>query len=290
VAGVATQEAQSPGKTMRQVLSRCRREPWALTRAYLWEGAALTTLVAVAITWRPPTFTLDWHAGHLVFALAAVPFGWWVSSAIHNAGHGNFPRLLNRVMGEFAGAWLGYGFTNFALIHGLHHAYTDSELDPVSPRGHAFWRYWVSPLGIPTAVARRYLRQVHGAHPRYTAIAVGEVVLFNLNLGLRLALWFVLFGPAGFLAFYGVSIASNVTILAHINYACHRDAPDGDVHIVNLDGTLYYRLANAITSGGYFHKSHHDHPHLFDPRSVASETPVGGRAGYFDLEGLWGNR
>ena len=120
--------------------------------------------------------------------------------------------------------------------------------------------------------------------------AVGEVVLFNLNLGLRLALWFVLLGPAGFLAFYGVSIASNVTILAHINYACHRDAPDGDVHIVNLDGTLYYRLANAITSGGYFHKSHHDHPHLFDPRSAASETPIGGRAGYFDLDGLWGKR
>jgi hypothetical protein len=256
-------------KTTRLVLSACRRDPFALIRSYLAELAPLSAVVAVLLMFRPPSLALEFHAWHLAATLLAIPFGWWVSSVVHNAGHGNYVRGVNRVMGEFAGAWLGYGFTNFALIHGLHHAYSDSELDPVSPRGHSFWRYWVSPLGIPTAVARKYLRQVHGAHRRYELIAPTEVTLFCLNLLLRVVLWFLLFGPALFVAFYVVSILSNVTILAHINYVCHRETEGGEVEIVDLDHTPYYRLANAITNGGYFHKSHHLQPQVFDPRTVA---------------------
>lgn len=291
------------------VLASCRADAWFLIGAYAREAVALTALVLGAWWWHPSRLDrFEFGARSVVVAGLAIPLGWWVSSVIHNAGHGNFPRWVNRWLGEWAGAWLGYGFTSFILIHSLHHAFADDEHDPVAPRGQTFWSYWLAPLRLPTKRARFYLRACHQGEPGYEFIARGEAVLFHLNLVLRVLLWFVLCGPTLFVSGYVVSIISNVSILAHINFACHRNHDDGSIEVVNLDHTLYYRLANLVTSGGYFHKNHHLYPRLFDPRAAATPAeplfthpatllppkPRSFRGGsvrrYFDLDGLWGER
>lgn len=174
-------------------------------------------------------------------------------------------------MGEFAGLYLGYGFTNFILIHGLHHAHSDGEDDPVSPAGTTFFQYFTQPLRHPTARARRTLRKLHEHRPDAARTRLLEVVLFQANLVMRVAFFYLLLGPNLFLSFYVVSIVSDVAILAHINFACHRNNADGSVEVVNLSGNLYYRVANFVTTGGYFHKNHHLRPGLFDPRQLETD-------------------
>lgn len=280
------------------VLSRCRAHQWYLVRCYLRDAVVLLTLLSITWWLRGAPSDFGFQRWHLVLPLFAVPFGWWVSSVMHNTGHGNFPRGVNRVLGEFAGAWLGYGLTNFTLIHSLHHAYADHEHDPVSPRGHGFVAFLLSPMGIATQRARRWLRERHGHKPAYEWTARAEWVLFQVNVVLRGALWLTLFGPSGFVFFYVVSLCSNVAILAHINFACHRDHPDGSVEVVDLEHGLYYRLANAVTAGGYFHRSHHAAPGLLDPRTRRVTTPMftveATRTAALDartrLDGVWGAR
>ncbi len=280
------------------VLSNCRRSQWYLLRSYGRDTVVLLALLSVTWLLRGPPSAFAFHPWHLALSMLAIPFGWWVSSVMHNTGHGNFPRGVNRVLGEFAGAWLGYGLTNFTLIHSLHHAYADHEHDPVSPRGHGFVGFLLSPMGIATKRARRWLRERHEGKPAYEWTARGEWLFFQVNLALRVAWWLVLFGPSVFVCFYVVSICSNVTMLAHINFACHRDHPDGSVEVVDLDEGLYYRLANAVTRGGYFHRSHHASPSVLDPRTRRLETPMftieARSTPALDprtrLDGVWGSR
>ena len=113
-----------------------------------------------------------------------------------------------------------------------------------------------------------------------------------------------------FFIFYVPSFMGMVGIFAHINYACHRDHEDGSVEIVNLNHNLYYKIANFITLGGYYHKNHHLNMNLFDPRELntkRSKVPLisvpgnphyqhdenvtyggGYLARYFNINNIWG--
>ena len=291
------------------IFQRCRADAKFLMRRYFFETLQLLSIVAPLAWLRWTAFTsFDLVPAHALAVVVAIPFGWFVASLVHNAGHSNFPGRSNRVIGEFAGAYLGYGYTSFVLIHTLHHSHTDRKHDPVSPRGLTFFQYLISPLRHPTRIARAYLASVHGASPGYERVRWGEFVAFNANVILRVAMWALVFGPELFLLFYIPSILSDVAILAHINYACHRDQYDGSVEIVNLSGNLYYDVANAVTMGGYFHKNHHLQPKLIDPRTVDERSapmltippqeqvsegaravrPTGVVRRYFDLGGIWG--
>ncbi len=291
------------------IFQRCRTDARFLIRRYVGETLQLCTLVATlaALRWRS-YLSFEAHPAHALAVVAAIPFGWFVASLVHNAGHTNFSARFNRAIGELSGAYLGYGYTSFVLIHTLHHANTDRQHDPVSPRGLTFLQYFVSPLRHPTKIARAYLYSRHGDTPGYDRIRWGEFIAFTTNVLLRTAMWALLFGPELFVFFYIPSIISDVAILAHINYACHRNRDDGSVEIVNLTDTLYYRVANAVTLGGYYHKNHHLQPKLLDPRTLkepaepllsippqgeastrSEPEPATGFIGrYFDLGGLWG--
>ncbi len=291
------------------IFQRCRADSKFLVRRYFVETLQLLAVVGM-LTWLRWTSFVSFELvpAHGLAVVVAIPFGWFVASLVHNAGHTNFPVRFNRAIGEFAGAYLGYGFTSFVLIHTLHHSHTDRQHDPVSPRGLTFWQYLISPLRHPTRIARAYLQSVHGGSSGYGTVRLGEFIAFNTNVLLRVAMWALLFGPELFLFFYIPSIISDVAILAHINYACHRDRDDGSVEIVNLTGNLYYDVANAVTMGGYFHKNHHLQPKLIDPRAVDERAepmlsippqerpcrvatagePIGVLGRYFDLGGIWG--
>jgi len=293
------------------IFQGCRTDARFLARRYFAETMQLVAVVAALAWFRSSAFaSFSLTPVHALAVVAAIPFGWFVASSIHNAGHTNFPPRINRVIGELAGAYLGYGFTSFVLIHTLHHSYTDRTHDPVSPRGLTFWQYLLSPLRHPTRIARTYLLSLHGGSARYSLVRWGEFLAFNVNIALRVALWALLFGPELFLLFYIPSVLSDIAILAHINYACHRHHEDGSVEVVNLRGTVYYDIANAVTMGGYFHKNHHLRPKLVDPRvigdpaepmlsvppqvhvpgSTRGEKAVGPLARYFDLGDSWGSR
>ena len=285
---------QSPA----HIFLRIKKDKTYLLKLYVLE--AVCTFLLILLCWGLHDLTIfKFELSHLLWLPLALVFGCLIASFIHNSSHGNVGnKWVNRMVGEFCGMWVLYGLTNFILVHLLHHQYSDKELDPVNPKGMNFLKFLSAPMRYMIDTAKKFLFIQHGHKKFYSQIMLVQTIVFHLNLVLRLMFWFVLFGPELFVVFYLPAFTANVAILAHINYVCHRDLPDGTIEIVNLNHNLYYKIANCITFGGYFHKNHHQRLSLFNPQKLKDSVlyvprnfPHGpGWARYLDLNDIWGER
>ena len=60
---------------------------------------------------------------------------------MHNATHGNFPRRINRVLGELLGLFVVVRYASWDIVHMRHHKYSDDcETDPQIPTSGASGR------------------------------------------------------------------------------------------------------------------------------------------------------
>lgn len=203
----------------------------------------------------------------LLVVLLAIINGFAVSSLLHNASHSNVKgKLFNRVVGEYCGYWVLYGFSNFCLVHILHHKFSDEELDPVSPKGMSFIVFLSAPMRYMIKAARKYLFKVHGKSANYNRIMIAQTLIFHVNLILRLTIWYLLLGKTFFFSFYLPGFLTIVSIFAHINYVCHQQNEKGTVDILNIDHNIYYKITNFFTMGGYYHKNHHLSMTTFNPK------------------------
>ncbi len=193
------------------------------------------------------------------------------SGLMHNCAHGNLtPKRLNSVVGEICGTIMLYGFRGFALAHMFHHKYPDNPAwDPHPPKGNSFLRFVVSPIKATLIVVERAYYQFHGESAESRTNIKVQLVLFNLGIAARIMFWVLLLGPKLFILAYLPVYAANIFVFAHINYATHVDLPDGSSKIINLNHNAYYRFVNAVSLGGYFHKSHHLRPGVFNPAKVS---------------------
>lgn len=230
----------------------------------------LAAIIALRMSdWSPSVSAGKWN---ILIAFVAIIWGWMISSFLHNSSHENVGNgTLNRLVGEFCGAWVLYGFTNFIMIHHLHHRYSDEKHDPVHPGKMTFLVFISAPMRYMIRETKGWLRERHGERRDYEFFMNVQIVMFHLGLVLKLFLWQKLFGTELFVSFYLPSLISNYAILAHINYVCHRDHADGSVEIVNLNHNLYYKFANFITFGGYFHKNHHIRLSAFNPAKLSGD-------------------
>lgn len=253
------------------IFNKFKKDKYALLRFYLLDMMFMLSALVICLQlgftglrFQGPSFSL---------MIPGVLLGLMLASLLHNSAHNNIKnKYLNRLVGEFCGWWVLYGYQNFVLIHLLHHKYSDEDFDPVNPKGMNFLVFLSAPMRYMIKATKKYLHSVHGHHANYEAIMNHQTLVFHLNLGLRLSLWYVILGPQLFLFFYLPGILATVSIFAHINYNCHQaDAETGEIEIVNLDHNLYYKLANFLTSGGYYHKNHHLSPGLFDPRELGKQ-------------------
>lgn len=253
----------SPSK----IFYRIKSDKFHLVKSYFIDMTVMSLLILalVKFDWQINfPFTLFNISG---IVLLGVINGLLISSLLHNTSHSNIPtKFLNRMVGEYCGYWVLYGFTNFSLVHILHHQHTDEEMDPVNPKGMSFFVFLSAPMRYMVKATKAYLFSVHGKEAGYQLIMQTQVVVFHLNLILRAAIWYLLLGKILFLTFYLPAFVTIVCIFAHINYVCHRDKVDGSVEIVNLDHNMYYKLANFFTMGGYYHKNHHINMKLFNPK------------------------
>ncbi len=254
-----------------EVFKHMKKDPYFLLKDYLLDMLFLGTLV-FALYFLNINLEFNFHPALFAAFALAIPFGWLVAAFLHKAGHENVSKgPVNKMIGEFVGHFVGYGFHNFILVHTLHHLYSDHKYDPVSPRGMSFTRYLLSPNKYMIKNTKEFLRDTHQNIENYETILALQSFVFHTNMVLRLMAWFMIFGPALFLFFYLPAVISNIAILAHINYVCHRDLEDGSVEVFNMNHNAYYKLANFVTMGGYFHKNHHQNLSLFDPRKLNNE-------------------
>ncbi len=193
------------------------------------------------------------------------------ATAFHNASHGNIkPRRLNALIGELTASFSLEDLRCFRVGHMLHHIHTDDpELDPHPPKGLTFFGFIMSSRQKTIECISRLYYQAHGAGPAQRRNVLAQIILFHVAALAKVVFWFLLFGKTGFLFFFVPAYLAYFFGFAHLNYASHQDDEHGVAEVSNHDGTLFYRVMNFLTSGGYYHRNHHLAPGLYNPSKLS---------------------
>ena len=186
---------------------------------------------------------------------------------IHNATHGNFPRAINRVVGEVLGLVVAVRYASWDIVHMRHHRYSDDRVRDPHPNFKGFWKtvhYTV--VNTEKQLQQQYF-DVWGDTPenrRYESFRAK--VSYGTNIVLLLA-WALFLGPwFFFLVFVPANLIAALFVI-HFNWSTHNGEAgetDDEFRPVNLNHG-YYKLGNKLFVGIYFHANHHKRPHLFNP-------------------------
>ena len=270
-------------------MNQFRKDPDLLLRYCQNSLLLFMVLNGALLMLKGVDFEFDFRPSDAFFILLPLIFCGLPSSIMHNCAHKNIrPLLLNNVVGEVCGTFMLYGFKGFALAHMFHHLHPDDPLmDPHPPQGKKFLPFVISPIKSTLLVVERAYYGYHGRTDASVANIRKQVILFNLCLAARTAFWFLLLGPKYFLLAYLPTYFANIFVFAHINFAAHRECADGTSEILNLNHNIYYKYINQVSFGGYFHKSHHLRPGVFNPATVTidekkrlvTNVPLEGKAG-----------
>ena len=132
------------------------------------------------------------------------------------------------------------------IAHRLHHANTDNEIDPHSPKYRSFLDLWLGKFTISSGVKvpKDFFRKK-------------DIVWFNNNY------WFLYFSFNILLAFIDlktalifcpITLAQGWIINTIINYHGHKDS-DGNIQPRNLNSFITF-----ISAGEGLHANHHENP------------------------------
>lgn len=216
-------------------------------------------------------FSLEFSSWQILLLPFGLIIGVQIPVLIHNCVHRNLrPRMANFIVGELAGFYVLLSMASFELNHVMHHAHSDSDLDPHNPYKRGFIGFFfANNFGGTRVVLSKYLTY-HGDNSYNRFLFKIIVVLHFLNVPLRLASWILLLGPSLFLVFFVPSYLFHMFVFSHINYVTHETKDDGSVHVYNLDSNPYYWFVNFFGSGVYYHKNHHANPAVYNPKTGAS--------------------
>nr|AYM54523.1 hypothetical protein [Racemicystis crocea] len=195
---------------------------------------------------------------------------------IHNCTHNNFPRAINRLVGELCGIVVLTRFASWEVIHQRHHRYSDdTERDP-HPVVSSYWAFLVKTvIGVERQLQRIYF-DLYGETPenlRYERLRA--YVSYGTNL-LLIATWYTFLGPLAFFCFFVPASIVGFLHLVHFNWSTHNAfSPTQDFKPVNLNHG-YYKIGNLLWHGIYMHANHHKRANLFNPARMQNGLPVEG--------------
>lgn len=220
---------------------------------------------------RLKPFDVSFSLFHFLLIPLGIVAGGMSAIFIHNAAHGCFgPKWLNRLIGEIAGTQQLYGFLGWKTAHILHHIYPDDpRKDPHAPMDLTFRQYAVTMPFRLTSKVTQYYFVIWGEGRKYKIIWKLNSFCGFWGLWSRLIFWYLILGHSGFLFFFIPSYIFNNFIFPHLNYYTHRPYKNEQekFEILNLNHNLYYKVANAIFFGIYYHKNHHLDSSFFNPKS-----------------------
>ncbi len=195
----------------------------------------------------------------------------------HNASHGNFPKAINRVVGELVGALVLTKFASWEIVHRRHHRYSDDPVRDPHPAERSYWRYAINTLiKVEQQLQQQYF-DVHGDTPqnrRYEKVR--SFWSFATAVALA-AMWLVLLGPGLFAFVYLPAFVFAALFVIHFNWAGHNaHLPGKKIEPANLDNGWFW-LGNRLFFGIYFHGNHHRMARAFNPMKLparSTETPA----------------
>lgn len=254
-------------------------DPYLHIRSFTLGALLAVGLCVLAYQINPPKALSEisfnwWH-------LLAIPVGVYLGGLscvyIHNASHQSFPnKFTNEMAGYVAGIHQLWGFLGWKLIHLVHHQYSDNhEQDPHPPADLPFGVFMRRMFLKSSRVMTRRYREHWGESRRTHILHSLVLVTFTImSLGF-LAFWYILLGPELFILGYIPSLVWNHYMFAHINYYCHPKNEDGvTTAAANLTEGVYYKIANVLWHGIYYHGNHHKKPMLFNPKYMPAKVAL----------------
>lgn len=193
---------------------------------------------------------------------------------IHNATHNNFPRPINRLVGEILGAIVITRFASWEIVHQRHHRYSDDRVKDPHPVQPSYWRYVLFTIINVEKQLQQVYFDLYGDTPENRAFERKRAWVSYLSNVVLLAVWYRVLGP---LAFFAVFVPANLIAALHVihfNWSTHNGfSPTEDFHPVNLDHG-YYWVGNRIWHGIYFHANHHRKANVFNPMHLQTDIPL----------------
>jgi fatty acid desaturase len=238
-------------------------------------AAACVAMLALHVS---PIFgapTVSWLLGFPV-----VLYGLIVAHLlIHNATHGNFPRAINRVVGELLGLLVVVRFASWDVVHMRHHKFSDDRVSDPHPNFASFWKTVIHTIvNVEVQLQKQYFDVWGDTAENRRKEAFRAKVSYGTNLVL-LAAWFLLLGPWFFFCVFAPANVLAALFVVHFNWTTHNGMRGDDFRPVNLNSG-YFWLGNKLFAGIYMHANHHQRPHLFNPmhwdndKFGAAEVPV----------------
>jgi fatty acid desaturase len=255
----------------------------------IYDGTWLLFLGAVILAlhaWRrnggPTGIVAEFSDFRPSYLLAIVPVTYFLITCnlfAHNVAHRNFPKAVNRIIGEVVALMVLTRYASWEIIHLRHHQYSDQPgKDPHDCRPGFFTRFLPYFLMNVERQLKQQFFDFHGGRtPENVRFERWRAVLsFGTNVALIYAILLVLGAPVFCLIFLPAQVVT-IIHLAHFNWATHNGfSPTRDYHPLNLDHGLYW-LGNRIFFGIYYHANHHRVVKAFNPmyvQSASSRAPV----------------
>jgi fatty acid desaturase len=237
----------------------------AYDSAYL-TGALALMLALHAVGYRAPVAELAW------WQLGALPIATYLVIMahvfIHNASHGNFPKAINRIVGELCGVIVLTKFASWEITHRRHHRHTDDPRFDPHPATRRYWPYALATLiNVEKQLQQQYF-EIHGDTPatrRYEKVR--SVLSFVSGLTIAAA-WLMLLGAPLFFVVYLPAFVFAALFVIFFNWAGHNaHTPSETIEPANLDSGIFW-LLNRMFFGIFYHANHHKMAMLFNPMKM----------------------
>lgn len=212
---------------------------------------------------------VEWRWWYLAFLPLAIYVHILLNVFIHNCCHVNFPRSINRIVGELAGVLVITRYASWEIIHQRHHRYSD---DPEKDPHHVLPNFWwflarTMLINVELQLQNQAYDQFGDTPRNRLREKIRSVFSFSVMLPLIFAAYLLL-GWEAFFFLYVPAQAVGWIHVAHFNWATHNaHSPSGDYKPVNLD-TGWYRFGNKIWFGLYMHANHHKRANIFNPAKM----------------------
>jgi fatty acid desaturase len=251
-------------------MNNFRKDKNYLLRYAIISLAIFLTINALLLHFKGIHFTFSFKTVDYFLPLSVIFMFGFFGSLIHGCSHGAIkPRLLNNIIGELCGVLLLYGFREFTLFHLLHHISPDDpEADPQPAVGFSMLHYFLHPIQQPfKAIGHAYFSHF-GKNKDTIANLKWQKILISCVVVSRILFWFLLLGPKYFLVLYFPIYLSNILFILHANLSTHVEREDGSIEVLDFSEGPYFKYANFVSFGSYYHKSHHLRPTVFNPSTI----------------------
>lgn len=236
-------------------------------------GMAALVGILHATGYVPPVPTFAEFRPEYLLALPAVTYALILCNVFaHNVSHRNFPKAINRLVGEIVGFFVLTRYASWEIIHLRHHRYSDQPGKDPHDCVPGFWLHFLPyfVLNVEKQLKQTFYDQ-HGGETAENQRFERWRALLSFATG-ALLIYTLVTLSGGPIALFILVPAEILTIvhLAHFNWATHNGfSKDRDYGPINIDRGLYY-IGNRIFFGIYYHDNHHRMVKAFNPMRIGS--------------------